>query len=374
MADGITAVLDVLGAGWLLFIGGLVVGLWFGGAAQHSRFCLRAAALEVGHGQFGEKLAIWFIAFGAAVTGIELAIASGHFELSLPRQLTSAGSLSGAILGGAIFGVGMVLARGCASRLLVLSGQGNLRSFMTGMVFAVAAAAAFRGVASPAREALGGLWIIGPDVRDLNQLLGLTDLARLAVGAAFLIAGAMLARTARVAASRGVAAVAVGLAVVAAWVFTALVAGQSFDPVPVNGITFSGPSSDVLLRVVSAPDRPVDFDTGLVPGVFLGAALMAMLTRSYRLEGFHDGQSMRRYIVGGVLMGFGAMLAGGCAVGAGVTGGMVFSLTAWATLASIWIAAILTDWIVDGRPARAARARVTPIETAALDAPKPVAR
>lgn len=369
----ISSAIEAWGLGFVLFAAGLAIGAWFGAAAQHSRFCLRAAALEVGHGQFGEKLAIWFIAFGAAVAGLQAAVASGTFDLSLPRQLALPGSLSGAILGGAVFGVGMVLARGCASRLLVLSGQGNLRALVTGMIFAVSAAAAYRGLASPLREALGGLAIIEPDMRDLNHSLGLSGAARLAVGLVFLVVGVGLAMRAKVPLGRLMAAAGVGLAVVAAWIVTGLIAGQAFDPVPVNGITFSGPSSDVLLRVVSAPDRPVDFDTGLVPGVFLGAAVMAFFTRTHRLEGFHDGQSMRRYIVGGVLMGFGAMLAGGCAVGAGVTGGMVFSLTGWAALAAIWVAAIVTDRLVDHRAPTASAASApssptaaTPLETAPL--------
>ena len=55
---------------------------------------------------------------------------------------------------------------------------------------------------------------------------------------------------------------------------------------------------------------------------------------------------MRRYIVGAVLMGFGSMLAGGCAIGAGVTGGAIFALTAWVTLIGMWLGAGLTDrWI-----------------------------
>jgi uncharacterized membrane protein YedE/YeeE len=66
-----------------------------------------------------------------------------------------------------------------------------------------------------------------------------------------------------------------------------------------------------------------------------------------KIEGFHDGYSMRRYILGAVLMGFGAMLAGGCAVGAGVTGGAVFALTAWVALGGMWLGAGVTDLIVD---------------------------
>jgi uncharacterized membrane protein YedE/YeeE len=46
-------------------------------------------------------------------------------------------------------------------------------------------------------------------------------------------------------------------------------------------------------------------------------------------------------------MGFGGMLAGGCAVGAGVTGGAVMALTAWVALLFMWLAAGLTDALVD---------------------------
>jgi uncharacterized membrane protein YedE/YeeE len=66
---------------------------------------------------------------------------------------------------------------------------------------------------------------------------------------------------------------------------------------------------------------------------------------------------MRRYIAGAILMGFGAMLAGGCAVGAGVTGGAVFALTAWLTLASMWAGAGITDWALDRNRAAHASAR-----------------
>jgi uncharacterized protein len=142
-------------------------------------------------------------------------------------------------------------------------------------------------------------------------------------------------------------AAGVGLAVASAWVFSNAVAGASFDPVAVNGITFSGPSSDVLLRVISPPDRPLDFDTGLIPGVFAGALLAALLSGTWTLEGFGDGAGMRRYMAGAVLMGFGSMLAGGCAVGAGVTGGAVLSLTAWVALTCMWLGAMLADRVID---------------------------
>ena len=46
-----------------------------------------------------------------------------------------------------------------------------------------------------------------------------------------------------------------------------------------------------------------------------------------------------------------AMLAGGCAVGAGVSGGAILSLTAWVAAAAMWVGALLTQALLEG-PAR----------------------
>jgi hypothetical protein len=41
-------------------------------------------------------------------------------------------------------------------------------------------------------------------------------------------------------------------------------------------------------------------------------------------------------------MGLGAVMAGGCTVGSGMSGGAIFSNTAWLTLVSIFAGAALT--------------------------------
>ena len=58
-------------------------------------------------------------------------------------------------------------------------------------------------------------------------------------------------------------------------------------------------------------------------------------------------------------MGFGGMLAGGCAVGAGVTGASVFAVTAWITLAAIWLAAAATDFMIDRQSAEKGSMMIT---------------
>ena len=84
--------------------------------------------------------------------------------------------------------------------------------------------------------------------------------------------------------------------------------------------------------------------------MFIGSFVGAWVGKDLKLEGFTDGYGMRRYIAGAVLMGFGSMLAGGCAVGAGITGGAIFALTAWIALVGMWAGAGLTDRLLDGKP------------------------
>ena len=138
-----------------------------------------------------------------------------------------------------------------------------------------------------------------------------------------------------------------GLMVALAWAATYQVMSHSFEVVQIQGMTFSGPSAEWLMRVLSLPDGPWTFGLGLMPGVFLGSLLGALLGRDWKLEGFGPGYSMPRYITGAALMGFGSMLAGGCAVGAGMTGGAIFAVTAWLSLAGMWIGGGLADRVFD---------------------------
>jgi uncharacterized membrane protein YedE/YeeE len=346
------AAIDRFGEPWTLALGGLLIGIGFGFFAQRSRFCLRSAVIEFARGQRGGKLTVWLFAFATAVVATQALALLGFFDASGARQIAARGSLSGAAVGGALFGIGMILARGCSSRLLVLAAQGNLRSVMSGLIFAVAAQSAWTGALSPLREAISGFWTVdGGAARDLIARTGIGHGGALAFGLVWLAAAVFWARRQRVPAWGWAGAIGVGLSITAAWWLTYAMSTVAFDPHPVQALSFTGPSAEVLTRVLFVSDKPPNFDMGLMPGVIIGAFLGAALFGDLKLEGFEGGASMRRYIVGAVLMGFGGMTAGGCAVGAGLSGAAVFTMTAWVTLTAMWAAATLTDRLIDQRPA-----------------------
>ena len=143
-----------VGEMWTITLAGGVIGVLFGFFAHRSRFCMRSAVIEFARGTREGKLTVWLFTFSTAVILTQALVLTGALDVSDARQLAMRGSLSGAAIGGALFGTGMILARGCASRLLVLAAQGNLRALLSGLVFAVTAQSALSGLLSPARAAI----------------------------------------------------------------------------------------------------------------------------------------------------------------------------------------------------------------------------
>lgn len=350
----LVAIIERIGEAPTAALLGLVTGAVFGVAAQRSRFCLRAATVEFARRQLGPRVAVWLLCFSTALVWVQAAELLGFFRVEEARMMAVPGSWSGAVIGGLVFGVGMVMSRGCPGRLLVLASSGNLRSVVSGLIFAVVAQMSLKGILAPARDRLALLSVTeGGQNLNLIDWLGLPRESGLILGAAIALLALVIARRNRIGASTLIFASGVGFSVALGWISTYALSQVSFDPVTVSSVTFSGPSATTLMFFL-APERILGFDVGLVPGVVLGAGFSALIGGQFRLEGFDGESSMRRSMTGAVLMGFGAMLAGGCSIGAGVTGGSIFVGTAWLALFCMWLGAALTDLLFDQRVERAA--------------------
>jgi len=357
MDEALIALMDALGEPVTLALAGLLVGVIFGVAAQKSGFCLRASVVEFAHGRMGPRMAMWFLCFSTALLWTQALSLAGMVPLGETRWLAQPGSLSGAVIGGLIFGAGMVLARGCPGRLLVLSATGNLRAILSGLVFAVAAQVTLRGILAPARSDLAMLSTTEGPNPDITRLLGLPEEFALALGFVAALGALALAWRNRLSPRALIFGSGVGFAAAAGWAATATLSGLAFDPIPVESLTFSGPSADTLMFVL-LPHGAVDFDVGLVPGVALGAFLAAWQGRELAWQAWDGAAPMKRALIGAALMGFGAMLAGGCSIGAGVTGAATLALTAWVALTAMWVGGALTEFLLQSETAPRAREAV----------------
>ena len=326
---------------------GLITGVIFGIAAQRSAFCLRAATVEFARGRLGPRFSVWLLTFSTALVWVQAAHLTGFMRVEDARMMAVPGSWSGAIIGGLIFGVGMVLARGCSGRLLVLAATGNLRSVVSGLIFAVTAQMSLSGWIAPLRDRLASIWITsGGHNLNLIEASGLPEWSGLVLGLVIAGYALFLSYQNRIGYFVLVFASGVGFAVAVGWVLTFSLSQVSFDPVQVESASFTGPSANTLMYFLDR-NAVLKFDVGLVPGVFLGAFLASVAAREFRFQGFEGAGNMKRAMLGAAFMGFGGMLAGGCAIGAGVTGGSIFSGTAWLALTCMWIGAVLTDFVVD---------------------------
>jgi uncharacterized membrane protein YedE/YeeE len=332
-----------------LIFGGLV-GLAFGILAEVTRFCFRRALV----GEAAERrpaLGIWLAALAAALIGTQAAVAAGLISFADHRFLAADLPVAAILAGGLLFGAGMVLTRGCASRLTVLSASGNLRAVFVLLVFAVTAHAALKGVLAPVRTALGSVTL---PVGDAASLAGLPGGA--------LLWTALLAATALLVALRSGArplhlalALLLGLLIPAAWVGTGFVLLDDFDPIPHESLSFTAPYADTLFWTIASTSIAAGFGTGLVGGTFAGALLSSLAGRRFRWQSFESPRQTGRYAAGAGLMGLGGVLAGGCTVGAGLAGIPTLSLAALLTLLAIAAGALLTDRALGAaRPARGA--------------------
>ncbi|MGH1413932.1 MAG: YeeE/YedE family protein [Pelagimonas sp.] len=328
---------------------GLITGIIFGVAAQRSRFCLRAATVEFARGRMEDKVAVWLLTFSTAVVWVQGAQLLGLIDTGEARMMAVPGSWSGAVVGGLIFGAGMVLARGCSGRLLVLAATGNMRSIVSGLIFAVVAQMSLTGWLAPIRDSIASLWVTsGGRNMDLIASAHLPKEAGLILGLLTALLALELSRRNKIGFSRLVFASGVGFAAAVGYGLTYALSQVAFDPVQIESLTFTGPSANTLMFFLDR-NSILEFDIGLVPGVVVGSFLSAILAKEFQFQAFEGAGPMRRAMIGAVMMGFGGMLAGGCAIGAGVSGGSIFAGTAWLALFCMWIGGMVTDVAMGGR-------------------------
>ncbi|MFK7993942.1 MAG: YeeE/YedE family protein [Granulosicoccus sp.] len=318
---------------------GVLLGIAFGIAAQRSRFCLRRALADPDASERSSALAVWLCALAVALVGTQLSVYLGWIEFSGHRFHNTDIPLVSIAIGGLMFGIGMILTRGCASRLTVLAGSGNLRAAMVLIVFAVAAHATLKGILTPVRTLVSEYTLKADSAISLLS----SPVAALIVSAA--AAAFVLILFFRRSDLRGplVNGIVIGLLVVAGWVGTGLVLQDDFDPIAFQSLSFTSSSTEWLFWGIASTSIGAGFGVGLFSGVLIGSAGSAVSRSEFQWTTFETPTQTGRYLSGAVLMGIGGVLAGGCTVGAGLSGVSSLSLSALLALGFIAVGAIAAN-------------------------------
>ena len=321
----------------------LIIGVIFGAIGQHTKFCFRRGIV----GDPTERKSargVWFSALAAAIIGTQALVAMDIISFSDHRFFISDIPVVAIALGGLLFGAGMVLTRGCVSRLTVLTGTGNTRALIVLIVFAITAHAALKGILAPLR-----VWA-GSFTMDIGQTVSFAQLPGGATLWTILLAAGALTLVYKSGAKPTHIALAVilGLLVPFSWASTGYILFDEFDPIAMQSLSFTSPSADVLFWAVASTAIPAGFGVGLIGGVVTGSAIASLAKGEFKWQSFETPAQTRRYLAGAMLMGLGGVLAGGCTVGAGLGGIPTLSFAAILALAFITIGAIATRRVLEG--------------------------
>src|ERR1700704_4844926 len=306
---------------------GLLIGFSYGAVGLLSGFCLLSSLRGWWASGDSRLIRTYALALGVAIAAAQLLAASGVVDLGKSIYLQPSFSAPLMLLGGVLFGYGMVLSNGCGSRALVLLGSGNLRSLVVVLVLGIAAQMTLKGLIAPPRVAALQWTQIAPSVISLPALLskfGMSEpiarmLAASAISGALIIFAFAHAPFLR---SKGqiAAGLAVGLLVTAGWFATGYLGADDFNPTPVTSLTFIAPIADSVQYAMLSTGLSLNFGITLVAGVVAGSLVTALATRRFHWEGFSSPRHMLRSIGGAALMGAGGAMAYGCSIGQGLTG------------------------------------------------------
>ena len=323
---------------WIV-IGGLALGLGLGFSLQRGGFCMNSAFRSIVFEKDRSLIRAWILVLVINVIGVNLLT-----EVGFLRPMIAPLFWPALLVGGLIFGVGMVLAGGCASGTYYRSGRGMMGSIGALVGFAVGTSALDGG----------GAWIIQRYLRSptitidgsdatLFNLLGIgSPVGRwLFIGALAALAIWYLSRAPEERFVLGwgwrKTGFAVGSIALAAWVISAL-AGRHF------GLSFTQPTVSVTRFVTSGDTSGISIATWMLLGVPAGAFVAAKLKREARWA-LPDAKTLARQTGAGLLMGAGASIAGGCNIGHSITG--IATLSVGSIVATLSI--MLGCWAMTAR-------------------------
>jgi len=344
---------------WAAF--GLAVA--FGAIAQRTHFCTMGAVADIVNIGDWTRMRMWVMAIGVAMLGFNAMVAAGWVEAA--NSIYAGPSLPwlSNIVGGLLFGVGMVLASGCGSRTLVRVGGGNLKSLFVLFVLAVAAYATMRGVLAAARVAtLDAAALALPTGQDLPSLLAHASGASrralalgLGGGLGLVLLGWGLSRPEGRGADVLLAGLGIGAVIVGVWWVSGRLGFVAEHPVTLEAsflatnsrrmesLSFVAPVAYTMDWLILFSDTSRVLTLGIVSvlGVVLGSAAAALAGGSFRWEGFAGTEDTANHIVGAMLMGVGGVTAMGCTIGQGLSGVSTLALGSFLALGGILAGGVL---------------------------------
>ncbi|MEN9558897.1 MAG: hypothetical protein RLZZ502_108, partial [Pseudomonadota bacterium] len=337
---------------WLCFALAFV----FAYLAQAGNFCTMGAIADVVNFADWTRARMVVTAMATAMLATSLLAAAGWVDVSKSIYLSNKLLWASHLLGGLLFGFGMVLASGCGSKTLLRIGGGSLKSLVAFLVMGLFAYMTLKGIFAVARVASLDQWFVQlTTTQDLPHVLNL-PLLPVAGGIALLMFAFVLKDTAfRHNLPALATGLGLGLVIAAVWWLSGKFAYLAEHPETLDmafvgssnnrpeSFSFTAPAALLLDYLMLFSDKSKVLNISIVSclGMLAGAAAQAVISKSFRWEGFANTEDLANHLVGGALMGIGGVTALGCTIGQGLSGFSTLALGAVLTIIGLIVGAVL---------------------------------
>lgn len=313
-------------------LSGLLVGVLFGFALQRGRFCMNSAFRDIILGRDFTLFKALAVAILVSMLGFSIMAMSGIITLAPKPFLWGAN-----IVGGLLFGIGMVLAGGCASGITYRTGEGMMGAVMAVLGFGLAGMMTATGVLNPILKFLQNTKVMSADDKPLTlaNMVGMDlKITMLVLAIVIIVVWAALAmRNKSNAPSYGAKAKSLGEAIFKKgwnWLPTGIVVGLiamlAFPlsaatgrnyPLGITGGWINIFQSLIKWQAVVEEKIKVtalNWEGAEVLGIVLGALVASWIAGEFAIRA-PEPKILLQTLVGGLLMGFGAVVSTGCNIG-----------------------------------------------------------
>jgi len=332
--------------GLIVTLGGFVLAFIFGAVANRTNFCTMGAVSDVVNmGSWG-RMRMWLLAIAVAILGTHALQLAGLIDITKSIYVRPNVTWLSYVLGGLLFGIGMTLGSGCGSKTLVRMGGGSLKSLVVFTFLGIAAYMTLKGLFAiwrtrwidPVATDLAAHNVPRQDLPTLISAWSGAGLAGVEITVALGVAITLLVfvfkdRDFRTSFDHVFGGTVVGLVIVGGWYVTGHIGyGENPETLEtaflgtnsrtIESLSFTSPVAYTLELLMLWSDKSLGltFGIGATAGIILGSFVYAIASKTFRFEGLAGAEDTANHVVGGLLMGFGGVLALGCTIGQGLSG------------------------------------------------------
>lgn len=339
-----------------MILTGLLVGALLGFVLQRGRWCLTGGFRDMYIAKDNRMFYALLLAITVQSVIVYALIAAGKVQFAAGTF-----SLVAIISGAFVFGIGIILAGGCATGTWYRAGEGLIGSWAALGFYMLTAAMMKTGVLAGVTTSVSSVGVVNNSMAETLHVNIWILIAVLVLVVSVVLINYSRRPKVKIPQlkpkksglahilfekrwSPFVTAVLVGLIAAIAWPVSEAT-GRMF------GLGVTVPTANILQYAVTGDNQFLNWGMFLVLGLFIGSFIAAKASGEFRWR-VPNAKTMVTSSAGGVLMGIGASLAGGCSIGNGLVMTAMMTWQGWIALVFMILGVWVASYFVFVRPTK----------------------